>query len=244
MYYKAAIVDDQQMHVDIIERIIQKNFPQIEIIAKANTVETLIAVSEDSNPDILFLDINLGDKLVFEALDKMNITAQIIFVSSEQEYAINAFRHDAVDFILKPISKSTLIAAIVKAIRLLESSPSSSVKTDTFFLHRYFSVSSIDKQEIFKVNEIIYCAADGRGTVFYLADGRKIFSSRNLKEYDCLMNRSPLFIKISRHYIVNFAHVRRIIKKGGPFCEMLSGISIPISRRKLIEVNKVIFTFE
>jgi two-component system LytT family response regulator len=244
--YKAIIADDEIININIITKLLNNNFVEIEIVACATSVEEIITMAEIHNPHILFLDINLGDKEVFEALNLLHTSAEIIFISSEQQHAIKAFRYDAADFVLKPITKEIFITAVTKVLQKLKlfqpQLDDLRGKALPFYEKQFITISSLDKHEIFKTKDILYCMADGRCTAFHLIDGRKIHSSKNLTEFDYLLKRHPYFIKISRHYLVNFEYVKRIIKKGGPFCEFIEGSVVPISRRKLIELNKMILS--
>lgn len=246
MMYKAIIADDEIININILKKLLSNNFIEIEIVGCATNVDELIEMVEFHNPHILFLDINLGDKEVFEALNLLHTSAEIIFISGEKNHALKAFRYDAVDFVLKPVSKEILITAVYKVIQKLKLKQSQrdeiEEKNQNFYNKQFITISSMDKHEIFKTKDILYCMAEGRCTAFHLIDGRKIHSSKNLTEFDYLLKRHPYFIKISRHYLVNFEYVKRIIKKGGPFCEFIEGSVVPISRRKLIELNKLILS--
>lgn len=246
MEYKAILVDDETINLRVIKKILSNNFPQISVVGEVSSVSELVGLLNKIEPHMLFLDVNLGNKEVFEALDLTQTNAKIIFVSGEQRYALKAFRYNAVDFILKPITKDLIVTATERALSELKNNDtvdSNERKILDIYSSKYLTVSSIDKYEIFKTNEVLYFAADGRCTEIHFVDGTNIYSSKNLSEYDYLIKINPMFVKISRSYIVNFEYVKRIVKKGGPFCQFVQGTIIPISRRKLIEINKYLLNY-
>jgi two-component system LytT family response regulator len=246
--YKTIIVDDDPVNIILERKIIKKYFPQIDIVAEAHGIDDAIAAINLHSPELLLLDINLGEREVFEIFREIHSTAQIVFISSEGRYAVNAFRYDATDFVLKPINKEILISAISKALNRLQqqrqvfemgysiwsmASPKS-----------FITISSVERHEIVKIRDIMYCSSEGRYTIFNLNDGRKLVACKNLSDYEHIFEKQPFFIKISRSQIVNFEYVSRVNKKNGMYCEIKDGIMIPVARRKYPELNKFLSELE
>lgn len=248
MIYNALIVDDEQINIEILKKIISDNFFQIQIIGTATCLDEANSLLANISPHILFLDINLKGELVFDMLDKILVDAEIIFVSSDIGYAFKAFRYDAVDFVSKPVEVEIMVSAIQKALNKIEYKSHmeynlvDKFKSDFFeyYKENFLTISTLEKQEIFKFKDVMFLMAEGRCTTFFLSDGRQVLSTRNLTEFELLFKRLPFFIKINRQYIINFEYVKRIVKKGGPFFEFKGGALVPISRKKLTELNKLI----
>jgi len=248
MNYRTVIVDDDRVNIRLERKIISQYFPQIDIVAEAYGVDEAIATINLHAPELLLLDINLGEREVFEIFREINCTAQIVFISSEGKYALNAFRYDATDFVLKPINKEILISAISKALHRLQQ------QRQVFELgysawnmspyKNFLSVSSVDRHEVLKICDIMYFSSEGRYTIFHTNDGRRVVASKNLSDYEHLLEKLPSFVKISRSQVVNFDYVLRVNKKNGMYCEIIDGTMIPIARRKYSELNKFLSELE
>ncbi|UPT71093.1 MAG: LytTR family DNA-binding domain-containing protein [Flavobacterium sp. JAD_PAG50586_2] len=218
-------------------------------MAEAHGIDDAIAVINLHNPELLLLDINLGEREVFEIFREIHCTPQIVFISSEGKYALNAFRYDATDFVLKPINREILISAISKAISRLEQQRQFvemgySIWSMNNTLKSFITVSSVDRHEIIKIQDIMHCSSEGRYTTFHLNDGRDVVACKNLSEYEHIFEKQPFFVKISRSQIVNFEYVARVNKKNGMYCEIKDGVMIPVARRKYTELNKFLSELE
>lgn len=104
--------------------------------------------------------------------------------------------------------------------------------------NEFVAISSLDKIELIPMSEIIFCQADGKYTNFFLINGKKIMSSRNLGEYSTILDN--YFFRIHHSYIINIRHISKISKKDGYFCELLNGIVLPVAKRRQEEFNKFI----
>ncbi len=104
----------------------------------------------------------------------------------------------------------------------------------------YVAISSIDEINFLKMEDIMYCQADGKYTKFFLANGDTFFSCKNLGDYEHRILDLNHFFRIHNSYIVNMRFVARIDKRDGMSCELLNGLSIPISTRKIEGVNRFI----
>ena len=110
------VVDDIPEALELLTNDIKKNYPEIEIIGKATSVVEAAKKLQKNKPDILFLDIMLGDGTGFDILEIVpNLNSKIIFITASDEYALKAFKFSAIDYILKPYSLEELTIAINKA---------------------------------------------------------------------------------------------------------------------------------
>ena len=105
--------------------------------------------------------------------------------------------------------------------------------------NEYLAVSSLDKIELIHMSEIIFCKADGKYTYFFMLDGKKIMSSRNLGEYSNILDKN-YFFRIHHSYIINLRYIIKISKKDGYFCEFPNGIILPVAKRRQDDFNKFI----
>lgn len=245
--YKATIIDDNPMDMLLLEKLISNYCINIEIIGQAQSIEEGIKEIENNRPDIVFLDVMFQDSIIFDFLDKFNLhNVQVIFMTSERKYALNAFGTDAVDFILKPLIVENVILAINKAIKKIKIEGCCAINEcsgKSFKDHNcgsdFIAVSSLDKVDFLKMEDVMFCMSEGKYTTFFLFNGKKIVSSKNLGEYEKLLN-SSYFYRIHHSYIINIRHLLSIIKKDGSYCELSNNISLPIAKRRQEDFNKFI----
>lgn len=249
MPYKSFIVDDELINISIVQKLLQLHFPEIEVVGTACTIEVAVNEANKFEPDLLFLDVNISSKEIFEIISEFDFEAEVIFISSEQKYAFQAFKVEATDFLTKPINSDDFMIAVNRAIKNMDTKEMiNSIRyarmTANDLKANFLAISSIDKHEIIKVKDIMFCIADGKCTIFFLNNGKKIYSYKNLNEFDYLTESNPYFLRISRSSIINFEYVSRVIKKVGTYCEFENGISLPVSRRKMEELNKFLKLIE
>lgn len=244
--YKATIIDDNPMDMLLLEKIISTYCDNIEIIGQALTIEGGILEIENNRPDIVFLDVMFQDSIIFDFLSKFNLQGiQVIFVTSEKKYAVDAYKAEAAGFILKPSNAENVVLAINKAIKnsQIDGSSIMNIASKSFKdLHcgsDFIAVPSLDKVDFLKTDEIIFCKSEGKYTTFFLANGKKIVSGKNLGEYEKLLN-SSYFYRIHYSYIINIRYLLSIVKKDGSYCELSNNISLPIAKRRQEGFNKFI----
>lgn len=245
--YKALIIEDEINNAAILKHFLTKYCLNIEVIGHASSVQEAILTINAQQPDILFIDIQLNEGDAFDILDSFeDIKTQIIFVTSHDEYAVKAFKYNAIDYILKPIVIEDIILAVNKAIKNIERqnyfdfkklSTFAGTKQQSFDSNEYIAIASIDKIDLLKVNEILYIKADDKYTIFHTIGAKKYTSTKNLLHFEKLIEANRFF-RVHHSYIINIEHVVRILKKDGSYCELVNGALIPISKRKLDDFNR------
>lgn len=244
----AIIITEEKDTLTILKKFEEENFMIIKIIGDAISIIDGINTIKLTKPDVIFLDIILKEDLFFEMLEQLEFSIpKLIFISEQEHYALKAFKHNAIDFILKPIDFNAIILAVYKAIKRIEMERSYQNQkiNDINILNsynqtnEYVAVSSLDKIELIHMSEIIFCKADGKYTCFFMLDGKKIMSSRNLGEYSNILDNN-YFFRIHHSYIINLRHIIKISKKDGCFCEFTNGVVLPVAKRRQDDFNKFI----
>jgi two-component system LytT family response regulator len=219
--------------------MLQQYFPQIKLIGQASTVEEgLQGILKDA-PDIVFLDIHLKGESGFDLLKRLNkINFSLIITTAYDQYAIKAFRFNAIDYLLKPIVTVELIEAVNKVIdRTVAVHTASKEQIEELYqniksakkIHDKIAVPTAEGFIVIPVNEIVYCKANSNYTEFFLADKRNIISSYTLKQYDELLTTQSFF-RAHRSYLINLAHVKMYRKGEGGDVVMSNGHEIELSR--------------
>lgn len=244
----AIIITEEKDTLKILKNFEEENFMIIKIIGDASSVIDSIGIIKLKKPDVVFLDIVLKDDIFFEMLEQLEFSIpKLVFISANENYAVKAFKHNAIDFILKPIDFNAIILATYKVIRRTEMERSyQNQKINNINIlnsinqpNEYVAISSLDKIELISMSEIIFCQADGKYTNFFLLNGKKIMSSRNLGEYNSILDHD-YFFRIHHSYIINIRHIAKISKKDGYFCELSNGTILPVAKRRQEDFNKFI----
>ncbi len=245
--FTSFIVEDNPLALEMLSNDITNYHKELTIIGKANSVVTAAKFLQNQQPDILFLDIMLGDGTGFDLLEILpSLTSKIIFVTASDAYAIRAFKFAAIDYILKPYTNDDLENAIKKAkqqITPLQEQLSilkNAVKNPNNLLEKV-SLHTQDKIIIVNITDILYCKSDNNYTTFYMENETKILVSKTLKYYaDILKNLG--FIRVHQSYLVNSKYIKEYIKSDGGYLLLNNNKSIPVSVRKRAQLITLLKT--
>lgn len=218
---RAIVIDDEKPSREVICNYLKEYCSDIQVITTASSVKIGYKAIKKFNPDLVFLDIELGDGTGFDLLtmfDKINF--KVIFVTAFSEFAIKALRVSAIDYLLKPVKIDELKTAVEKA-KVLNGESIDSEKIATLIKNLSTNLTPaptliiphIKGFDVLKVKEIIMCKADGYCTNFYLTGKRKITSSKNLKQYEDFLTCYKFF-RVHHSYLVNLNHVCSYSKQG------------------------------
>ncbi len=241
----AVIVEDMIDALQLLKSDLETRHPEIEISSTAQSVVEAAKVLRKKQPDILFLDIMLGDGTGFDILEIFpDLKSKIIFVTASDEYAIRAFKFAAIDYVLKPYSYEDLDLAINRAKEqiqpnqerltiLKETLSAPEKKPDKISLH------TLDKIIIVSLDDIIRCESDSNNTIFYLQDKRKVFVTKTLKYFSDML-KSYDFLRIHQSHLVNLQCISAFIKTDGGYLMLKNGENVPVSVRKKAEIIEIL----
>ena len=241
MRQTAILVDDIPQALEMLHRDISNNHPNIEIIGTANSVVSAAKLLGKQQPDILFLDIMLGDGTGFDVLEIIpTLKSKIIFVTASDEYAIKAFKFAAIDYILKPYSDADLSNAIEKAIHQLQPKKEQlSVLQESIanpnLAPKKISLHTSGKIVIVSLDEIIRCQSDNNYTTFYFENNTKLLVSKTLKFFADLL-KSNHFLRVHQSHLINTKYIKEYIKSDGGYLVLKDKSTVPVSVRKRAEV--------
>lgn len=232
------IIDDERLARENIENRLKKFFPNLSLIGKASNVADGLLLIQDSDLDILFLDIKMSGASGFDLLEQLeDINFEIIFVSAYDEYALKAFEFNAMGYILKPIINEKFINAVNLAIsRRTDKSNAMSYK---YLLSNMKSrsdqsqVLTINSKEgiyFLKLSDLLYLEADGRYTKLHQLNGKITLSSQNLAHFINLVCDKGFF-HVHKSYIVNTTHIVKYDNEGFVLLGEAK-VNVPVSRRK------------
>lgn len=237
----AVIVEDMVQAQEVLITELKMHCPEVEVIGIGNGVVQGAKLLRQSMPDILFLDILLGDGTGFDLLEIFpELTSRIIFTTASDEYALRAFRFSAIDYLLKPIDGQLLKSAVQRASRQLTSRPDQlTLLRDTIrhpeHLPDRISLHTQDKIQVVMIDEIIRLESDDNNTWFYLQGGQKILVTRTLKQFDQMLEKHK-FIRVHQSHLVNINYLHEFIKRDGGYLKLKNGDQVPVATRKKQEV--------
>jgi two-component system LytT family response regulator len=234
----AVIIDDEKSARETLKAMIDLYCPGVKILGEADGIEAGRELILRLNPELIFLDVEMPTGTGFDLIKGMdNVSAQIIFTTAYAHYAINAIKLPALDYLLKPVNRQELIAAVAKMKRkepalqhevldLLKQQLDSKKEQSERLV-----ITSLQGFEVIKISDILYCEGERNYTTFHLNNKEALLSSKTLKEYE-MMLPSTTFIRVHQSYLVNINYVKRYLKGRGGTLIMANGKNIEVSKNK------------
>lgn len=246
----AVVIDDDDNLRKGMKTLLSRYSPAINIIGEADSLETGVELLLQEQPQVVFLDIHLGDGTGFDLLEEVNrkgkLNSQIVFITAHEQYAIKAFRFSALDFLLKPVDPEELEKVIGKLKSVLDKNDSVAhidlllenirKKVDNF---KRIALSTSDGIHLFEVSDIIRCESEDNYTKFYIKNNKPIMISKTLKEYEDLLTDHG-FERIHQSHLINLSYLKSYIKKDGGYVVMADNSHLPISQRKKERLQEII----
>ncbi len=234
---KILIIDDEKPTRDFIRHMLESFKLNVQIYSDGENVKSGIEAIERLQPDLVLLDIQMPDGNGFDVLKGTSFkNFEVIFITAFQEFAIQAIKFSALDYILKPIDMDELQTSVTKALESIH------VKKDesqfTALQHniqphqkRKLVLKTLESIHVVEIETIIRCEADKNYTSFYLADGKRIIVSKTLKDFDTMLTGYNFF-RVQQSHLINIDFIDRYDKHDGGSVIMKDGASIPLSPAK------------
>ncbi len=233
---RVVIVEDNFSALNSLKRELSEVYPLIEVVNEVKTVDEAITIINETDFELLFLDVELPDGNCFDILKRIDYKKyKIIFTTAFSEYAVNAFRFCAIDYLLKPLKTSELKEAIEKATA--QNKDDEALKVETLLVNqtvenKKIALTNSDGTYIVELNEIIYIEADGNYVKVYVKGEKKYFLiSKTLKHFDKLLTNQG-FIRVHHAFIVNVEFIRKYVSKDGSYIILKNKVNVPVSQRK------------
>lgn len=236
MKLKALILDDETANLEHLSYWLEKYCSdQIEVVATSTTVQEAASAIHELAPEVLFLDVELANGVnSFELLREIpDWEGKIVFITAHKDYAIDAIKAKAYDYLLKPISIEELTDSVNKLYDSFEGyndEPKTATPAKPF-AHDFITIYHLSEIQLIRLDEIMYLASSGNYTEFFLKDGSSTVSSKIIKIYEGMLHGRG-FIRIHNSYVINLDYLLKIEKEQGWICVMKNGKNLPISRRK------------
>jgi two-component system LytT family response regulator len=239
---RTLIIDDEANNRERLARMINENFPNIDIVGEADSVGTGVEAIKTLQPELVLLDIRMADGDAFDLLGKLEkIFFKIIFITAYEEYALKAFRFSALDYLLKPVLVDNLSAALERAenqvmteLKLQLNSLQSNLSPKE---NKTIVLKTMEKIYLIDVKDILRCESDWNYTQFFTEEGKKYMVSHPLKEYEEMLEGYGFF-RIHKSHIVNISFIESFDKKSD-MVVLKDKSRLPVSRRKKNELMEL-----
>ncbi len=251
MSIKTILIDDEQHNLGNLQALLRQYCPQVVICGTALNAENARSLIQEVQPELLFLDIQMPVENGFDLLRSMSSHPfEVIFVTAYDQYAIQAMRFAAVDYLLKPVDIGELQSAVDRAIKQRDFKQGNQqlenlmqiLRTQSNKDEQRIALSTAKETRFVRTSEIIRCESSNNYTTFYLTDGEELLVSRPIYEYEDLLKDSGFF-RCHQSHLVNKRFVKSWKKDYGDFLLLTTGVEIPISRGKKEEVKAILNVF-
>lgn len=240
MNINTVIIEDEEKSIYVLRELLRQSAPDIEVAGIAGHVEKAVRLIEENTPQLVFLDIRIGDGLGFEVLRRLQKRDfELICITAYDRYALEAFRYSAIDYLLKPIGIQDLEEALQRVRRRI-------VQRNTYdgvgtLLHnlsgqpnKIIGLPTSQGFDFIDLAKITWCQSNGAFTIFYLTDGSKHTASRNIGYYEDMLCSGDFF-RIHHNAIVNLHHIKSYVKGKGGYIIMSDNTELEVSHRRKTE---------
>lgn len=243
---RTLLIDDEAHCLARLKRLLETHCADtVRVEGTSGTLEEGLAAVQRLKPDVVFLDVQLGEDSGFELLRRASPVAfGVIFTTAYEKYAVEAFRCSALDYLLKPIDAEDLVGAVAKATRK-SSTEALAGKIDTLFEYlktipgasKKIAIPTLEGLLFIDIADIIRCQSSLNYTILHLRSGRKLTVAKTLKEFDEQLSGYDFF-RVHHSHLVNLKDILRYQKGKGGTLTMSDGSEIAVSTRKKEEFLK------
>lgn len=242
----AILIDDEPNNLDNLASLLREYCPEVRVVGTATSAEAGAALIRQMAPELVFLDIQMPGQSGFDLLRGLeSIDFEIIFVTAFDQYAIQAIRFAAVDYLLKPLGPEELQQAVARAARNARRKRQNLQLDNLLHLlqhprdaHR-IALPSLEETRFVRPADIVRCESDNNYCIFHLSGGEQFIVSRPIYEFEELLQPFG-FVRCHQSHLVNPRFVRSWVKKDGGYLLMQDGAQAPVSRAKKEEVLRAL----
>jgi two-component system, LytTR family, response regulator LytT len=214
---RTLIIEDEKPAAQRLQKLLQKIEPEISVLEVIDTVESAVNwFSKNPHPDLIMLDIQLGDGVSFDIFRKVKIESYVIFTTAYDEYAIRAFELNSLDYLLKPVDENRLTGSLEKFRKFRISSQSENIgklieeissRSEKF--KKRFVVNIANKIKVVEITDIAYFYSKEKNSFLCTTDNRQYPLEFSLDHIEDIVNPENFF-RVSRQYIVNYRSISKI----------------------------------
>jgi two-component system LytT family response regulator len=250
MSIKAVLIDDEKHNLDNLRELLRLYCPQVTVLDTALNAEDGKSLILKHQPQIVFLDIQMPGRSGFDLLQGIsNYGFEVIFVTAHDQYAIQAMRFAAVDYLLKPIDIKELQSAVERATNQLRLKAQNRQLENLIDLlksqqnkdEQRIALNTLKETRFIKTNDIVRCESSNNYTTFFLGDGESLLVCKPIYEYQEILKEYG-FIRCHQSHLVNKKFIKSWKKEHGDYLLLNNGVEVPISRNKKESVKMALDT--
>lgn len=236
---RAILVDDEEGARDVLQNLLLRFCPEVELIAKCENVTKAVEVINKEKPDLVFLDIEMPNYAGYEIVNFFKeINFEIIFVTAYDQYAIRAFEVAAIDYLLKPIDIERLKLAVARVLQqrnLQQQSQRLNLLSTTLESKQLKNIVISDKgeQHIIAIEKIIAIEALESYCIIHTSD-KQMVASKNLKHFETVLQSLPQFFRVHKSWLVNKQYIKHY-SKSNLTIQLTNGLTTKLSKYKKAE---------
>lgn len=250
MALRVLIVDDEADARENLRLMLEEHCPEARIMGQAGSAAEARDKIQALQPNALFLDIKMPGEDGFALLASIaELDLPVVFVTAYDEFALKAFRQNALDYLEKPVDIDALQRAVKKLLRQTDelggdrpSAIAALMKDPASPLSSRVAVPGREGLVLLKHEDILYLEANDSYTTIHLKDGKRSVSSKHIRVFETNLDPKTFF-RVHKSYIINLAHLKGFNRTEGNMAVLDSGALIPVSRRRLPDFLGLINTF-
>ncbi|MEL7586477.1 MAG: LytTR family DNA-binding domain-containing protein [Prolixibacteraceae bacterium] len=242
----AILIDDEQHAIDRLTSLLRPYRNDIRILNTFGTVDEAVKGITELNPDVIFLDVQLHDRTGFEVLKEVPDTGfSLIFTTAFEQYAVQAFKFSALDYLLKPIDGEEFSKAIRKVVQKSENEQlSQKIRVLLSNLPegnkpKRISVPTLDGYIFLEISDIVRCQSDVNYTHIFTRSRQRYIASKTLKHFEELLAACNFF-RIHNSHLINLEYIKRYTKGKGGYVTLTDGSTLEVSMRRKEEFLKMV----
>lgn len=210
----AIIIEDEPLAVMVLEKILKKIAPEVNIQACLDSVGESVEWLRNNRTELIFSDIHLGDGESFEIFSQVEVKVPVIFITAYDEYAIRAFKNQGIDYILKPLEEGEVRRALDKVATFRGEQPAMADMPGKLPAGNYqerFLVQIGTKIKSVSVKDIAYFMADGKYLMLFTFEGSNYIVDQTMAGVEERLN-PRVFFRINRKFIISFRAIKEMVK--------------------------------
>lgn len=229
-----VIVDDEPQNISILKKLLTKYCPEVMIIGEASSSAAALELIKKQRPQLVFLDVEMPDSDAFELLSQVKpLSFEYILVTAFDHYAVKAFAHNALHYLLKPVDIDELRLAVRKAsARIMETNMIRRIddlKGQTEMTK--IGLPTSNGLVFYAIDDIVSCHASNTYTLFEFVKDKELLVSGTLKEFEEKLPAN-IFCRVHNSHLINMNHIKQYIRGKGGQVKMINGKMIDVSSRK------------
>lgn len=237
MTVNAILIDDERKALAILKDKITRLCPNVKVVAETQSPKEGVALIKTLKPQLVFLDVAMPEMSGFDLLTEIpNPDFEIIFATAFDNYAIEAIKHCAIGYLVKPVDNSDLIETVEKAINNIQEK--SALQKNRLlienlgiqtFQNKKIVVPTQEGLEFIQISDIIHFQGDNGYTYIHFSNRKPILSSHNIGYFNKLLENQSFYL-IHKSHLINLSHIEKYLNEG--YVVLTGSFKLPVSRNR------------